>query len=118
MKALVVHPGTQHSFQLVRQLQRHGSLGRFWTGFGYIPDSKLGRLVECLPAQFERRLSNRRLDGLPAEHLRTRPLTELRALLRLRAGHDSQAVMFERNAAFQRDIPDEEIASSDVVIGY
>src|SRR5258708_5075583 len=118
MKALVVHPGTQHSFQLVRQLQRHESLSRFWTGFGYIPDSNLGRFVECLPAEFQRRLSNRRLDGLPTENLRTRPLTELRALLRLRAGHDSQSVMFERNAAFQGDIPGEEIAGSDVVIGY
>jgi alpha-maltose-1-phosphate synthase len=118
MKALVVHPGTQHSFQLVRQLQRHGSLSRFWTGFGYIPDSKLGRFVECLPTRFQRRLSNRRLDGVPNENLRTRPLTELRAQLRLRAGHDSQTVMLERNAAFQRDIPSEDIASSDVVIGY
>jgi glycosyltransferase involved in cell wall biosynthesis len=45
-------------------------------------------------------------------------LGELRALRRLRAGHDDQKVMFERNAAFQRLIPGKEIANSSAVIGF
>ncbi len=118
MKVLVVHPGTQHSFHLARQLQRHGLLSRFWTGFAYVPESRVGRLVKCLPTKLQRRIGNRRLDGLPIESVRTQPLKEMRALLRLRAGHDSQTVMLERNAAFQKDVPTEEIASSNVVIGH
>src|SRR6266478_5379466 len=117
MKALVVHPGTQHSFALAAQLERLGCLGRFWTGFAYVPNSLLGRGVEYLPPTVKRRDMARSLHGLPAEKLRTRPFIDLRALRRLRAGHDEQTVMFERNLAFQDSIPDEELAQSDVVIG-
>src|SRR5580704_16102944 len=30
-KVLLVHPGTQYSFRLARQFERHGCLNRFWT---------------------------------------------------------------------------------------
>ena len=118
MKALLVHPGTQHAFPLAEQLQRLGCLSRFWTGFAYRPDSMLGRYLTCLPMPFQLRLASRSLSGLPTEKLRTRPLIDLRALRRLRAGHDDQTVMFARNAAFQHGIPQEELAKSDVVIGF
>jgi starch synthase len=117
MKALVVHPGTQHSFALAGQLERLGCLSRFWTGFAYVPHSLLGRGVEYLPPTVKRRLMTRTLHGLPAEKLRTRPFIDLRALRRLQTGYDEQAVMFERNLAFQESIPDEELSQSDVVIG-
>jgi starch synthase len=117
MKALVVHPGTQHAFRLAAQMERCGCLSRFWTGFAYIPDSMLGRCVESLPMALQRSMAGRRLGGLPTAKLRTQPLVDLRALCRLRAGHDEQAVMFERNEAFQRGIPQQELANSDVVIG-
>jgi starch synthase len=117
-KALLVHPGTQYSFQLAGQLQRHGCLSRFWTGLAYVPGSPLGHYVECLPMRVQRQLANRSLDGVPVEKLRTRPLSELRALRQLRAGHDDQSVMYKRNAAFQRQIPQQELADSNVVIGF
>src|ERR1700751_108644 len=117
MKALVVHPGTQHSFALAGQLERLGCLSRFWKGFAYLPHSLLGRGVGYLPPMVKRRIMARSLHGLPAEKLRIRPFIDLRALHRLRTGYDEQTVMFERNLAFQESIPDEELAQSDVVIG-
>ena len=117
MKALVVHPGTQHAFHLASQLQRHGSLSRFWTGFAYVPGSILGRCVGSLPMTLQRRVAGRRLSGIPTEKLRTQPRVDLRALRQLRAGQDEQAVMFERNATFQSRIPTVELNRSDFVIG-
>ena len=118
MKALVVHPGTQYSFRLARQLHRHGCLSRFWTGFAYTPKSTLGRCLNLLPSQYQKSFAIRCLEGVPAERLRTRPLIEWRALRQQRAGCDYQQVMLDRNAAFQRAIPRREIAGSDVVIGF
>src|ERR1700732_4604459 len=118
MKALLVHPGTQHSFHLARQLQRHGCLSQFWTGFAYDPQSMVGRQIACLPTWAQRRFASRRLPGLPPDKLRTRPLTDLRALSRLRAGQDEQRIMFERNADFQRQVPLSELAGSDIIIGF
>jgi len=118
VKALLAHPGTQHSFQLAGQLEQRGYLSRFWTGMAYLPNGRLGRSVQFLPALVQRQLANRRLEGVSANHVRTMPFFEWRARRRLRMGHAQQAVMFERNAAFQRNIPQRELAESDVVIGF
>jgi glycosyltransferase involved in cell wall biosynthesis len=118
MKALLVHPGTQYSFRLASQLYRHKCLSRFWTGLAYVPDGVLAKCLGCLPARWSSRVANRRLDGVSRQKLRTQPLVELRALRRLRAGHDNQNVMFERNAAFQDAIPEQELTNSDSVIGF
>src|ERR1700674_4804064 len=118
MKALLVHPGTQHSFHLARQLQRHGCLSRFWTGFAYDPQSVVGCQIAYLPTWAQRRLAGRRLTGLPPDKLRTRLITDLRALSRLRVGQDEQRIMFERNADFQREVPLSELAGSDIIIGF
>lgn len=118
MRTLVVHPGTQYSFHLARELQRHGCLGRFWTGLAYVPQSVLGRCIQSLPNHYQRRLANRRLEGVPTENLRTQPLLEWRAVRRSRVGHRDETVMYERNAAFQRNIPQQELANSDVLIGF
>ena len=117
MKALLVHPGTQHSFALAQQLQRLGCLFRFWTGFAYRPESCLGRGIGYLAPSLKNKVASRSLNGVPAERLRTRPFIDLNALRRLRTGFDEQTVMFERNRAFQNSIPEEELAHSDVVIG-
>jgi glycosyltransferase involved in cell wall biosynthesis len=118
VKALLVHPGTQYSFRLARQLQSHGCLSRFWTGVAYVPDSPLGRCIERLPMRVQRHLSNRRLEGVSTDKICTRPFGEWRAIRRLRARHDDQKVMFERNATFQNTVPQRELADSNVVIGF
>lgn len=118
MKTLLTHPGTQHSFRLAGQLQKRALLGRFCTGFAYVPDSLWGRGIEHLPMRIRNTISNRRLEGVSIEKLRACPLIEYRAQRRLRAGEDFQTVMFERNAAFQRWLPGRELGDCDAVIGF
>src|SRR6202142_2606659 len=118
MKALIAHPGTQYSFRLAAQLDRHGLLSRFCTGFVYVPGGILGHSIELLPGRIRNSFSNRRLQGVPPGRLRARPSIEWRALRRLRAGQDYQTVMLERNAAFQRWLPGREIQCCDAVIGF
>lgn len=118
MKTLLVHPGTQHAFQLARQLELHGCLGRFWTGLAYVPDSCVGRCVRLLPGNYRRALANRRIEGVGSKSLRTKPSLEMRAIRRLRAGDDDQQVMFERNRAFQALIPHRDFTSCDAVVGF
>ena len=118
MKTLLCHPGTQHSFRLARQLERQGLLYRFRTGLAYTPDSVWGACLRRLPGPIQRKLSNRKCEGVSRSKIWLRPVGELRALLRLRAGEDGQQVLFERNAAFQRNIPRRELLASDVVIGF
>jgi alpha-maltose-1-phosphate synthase len=118
MKTLLVHPGTQYAFQLARQLELHGCLGRFWTGLAYVPDSAVGRCVRLLPATCRHALANRRLEGVRVQSVRTKPCLEMRAIHRLRAGEDDQKVMFERNRAFQVRIPRREFTTCDAVVGF
>jgi starch synthase len=117
-KVLLVHPGTQYSFQLARQLERHGCLNRFWTGMAYVPATLLGRCIQRLPERVKRQLSNRRLEGVSSERISIRPFGEWQAVQRLRLGHDDQTVMFRRNAAFQTSVPEREFVDSKVVIGF
>ena len=118
LEALLVHPGTQHSFRLASQLHAHGCLRRFWTGLAYVPDRLLDRFLRVLPRNFYARTANRRLTGVPHDKLKTSPSLELRALCRLRMGLDGQEVLFNRNASFQRGVPQEELVGSDIVIGF
>jgi starch synthase len=117
-KVLLVHPGTQYSFQLARQLERHGCLNQFWTGMAYVPATLLGRCIQRLPESVKRQLSNRRLEGVPSKRISIRPFGEWQAVQRLRLGHDDQTVMFRRNAAFQTSVPEREFVDSKVVIGF
>jgi glycosyltransferase involved in cell wall biosynthesis len=59
-----------------------------------------------------------RVVGVPSAHLRTFPLLELNALWRLRRGESPEAVFHERNAEFQRSIPDHWIEEATHVIGF
>src|SRR5574340_1176837 len=115
MKVLLAHPGTQYSAQLARQLERCGNLYRFWTTFalpqqGFV-EQTVRRLVKPPPAW----LAHRIVPDVPGEKIRTIPLLEFRALLRLRFGVESQIVMHDRNERFQRAIPENEIKASDAV---
>jgi glycosyltransferase involved in cell wall biosynthesis len=58
------------------------------------------------------------LEGVSPNKLRTRPLLEVNAMRRLRAGQDAQTTLFERNAAFQQEIPVRELVRSDVIVGF
>jgi starch synthase len=117
-KALLAHPGTQYAMHLARQLDRVGSLSRFWTCFALKEKGLASNLMRLLPARGRKWLGNREVIGLGPDKLRTVPLLEIMATLKVRFGADVQAVLHKRNESFQRAIPDEEIARGDVVIGF
>lgn len=116
-RVLLAHPGTQYSFHLARELERHGLLLRFWTGFAIAGTGRSFRFVERLPRGFRKRLAARVAVGVPASKLRTLPSLEWNASSRLR-GASQEEMLFVRNRRFQGAIPATEIASADIVVGF
>jgi len=118
IKALLAHPGTQYSAQLARQLHRHNCLYRFWTSFALPENSLIERTLRRYMRTPPSWLGNRVVDHVPGDKIRTVPSLELLALLRQKFGTEAQIALHERNDNFQRAIPDDEIAQSDVIVGF
>jgi starch synthase len=100
-KVLLAHPGIQHAPKLAEALEREGLLARFWTGWAHTGGA-----------------GGKRSVAIPDEKLRTRPWVEWMALVMNRAGLPGERVWHARNAIFQKMIPDSEIRSVDVVVGF
>jgi len=118
IKALLAHPGTQYSAQLARQLHRRNCLHRFWTSFALPENSLIEQTLRRYMRTPPSWLGNRVVDHVPGDKIRTVPRLELLALLRQKFGTEAQIALHERNDNFQRAIPDDEIAQSDVVVGF
>jgi len=117
LKVLLAHPGTQHSGRIARQLTRLGYLNEFHTGIA-VGDHGFGAwLLERLPTSLQRRISNRRVGGVPAKRLRVHPVGELRAMYRQRIGTPAQHVLHDRNSHFQDRISNASL-KVDAVIGF
>ncbi len=118
LKILLTHPGTQHSFQLAKQLHKRGMLFEFHTGIAFGKDSWYFKLFSILPGFIYHKISNRFIDDVPDRYIRRNPLIELNALLRLKLGQDEEVVLYNRNRRFQLGISDESIKEADAVIGF
>ena len=119
MRALLVHPGTQHSHHLARELEHRGRLVTFHTGFVVRSSGLFGRSCNQLPDGVRRKLGGRMIDSLPRARLKLHPVGELRSLLQSKLGQtDPEAILHRRNELFQQSIPDFDLARSDVVIGF
>jgi glycosyltransferase involved in cell wall biosynthesis len=118
LKVLLAHPGTQHSFQLAKQLYKKGMLYEFHTGFAFGKDSWIYKIFSRLPAKIYHKISNRFIDEIPDHFIKRYVFNEINALLRVRLGQDEETVLFHRNSQFQKSIPDISIASADAVIGF
>jgi glycosyltransferase involved in cell wall biosynthesis len=116
MQILLAHPGTQHAFRLARELHRLGLLGEFWTSLALREDGLAARLARARGGVGW--LRNRIAYALPASRLHSRPLADWRALLRLRCGSDPLTTFHERNAAFQKAIPDQNLQQADAIIAF
>lgn len=77
-------------------------------------------LLGLIPERFKQHLSNRTLNcGIKNSQLQRSVLLELHALLRLRYSRiTTEQILFERNRAFQRSLPNSLFRNSDVVIGF
>ncbi len=118
MKVLVAHPGTQYSYQLVKQLEKQGLLYKFYTGIAIAEDSFLYWLSLLLPMHLQKKISNRIIESVPAKKISNIPTPEIKALRLLSKKYNSEAVFYERNKNFQLSIPDRALKEADVVIGF
>ena len=107
MKALVVHPGTQHAFRLATELHRLDALAGLHTGFAAGAGGGWERTLGLLPAGLRTPVSNRMASGVPAQFVHLQPGLELASQVRLRlAGGEGQGVLHWRNERFQRAVPE------------
>lgn len=118
MKVLLAHPGTQHSFQLAKQLYKRDLLFEFHTGFAFGRDSWIFKICSLLPKKIYRKISNRFIDDLPHRYIFSHPLIELKSLLRLKVGQPEENVLYTRNLQFQQTISDTAIEAADILIGF
>ena len=118
LKILLTHPGTQHSFQLARQLYKRGLLYEFHTGVAFGKDSLYYRFFSMMPGFIFHKLSNRFIDEVPDRFIKRNPIIELKALIRLKLGQDEEVVLYNRNKRFQKGISDDAIRKADAIIGF
>ncbi|SJZ98923.1 glycosyltransferase family 4 protein [Sediminibacterium ginsengisoli] len=116
MKILVAHPGTQHSFQLAKELEERGLLLRFYTCLAISDKSITGRLITKFLGGSS--LRNRIIRSVPQKKIKCFLRLEWNTQKLLRKGADSESVLFERNRMFQELIPDHELMKADIVVGF
>ena len=116
---LLAHPGTQHSFRLAEQLQRHGRLDLFHTSLAVSGNLAAGDLSRILPNWAYSVLQNRILSGVPKEKVETHPFGDVVCYLKQKFnGRDLQGVLHWRNRRFQEAIPRSAIERAHAVIGF
>ncbi|MBN9299434.1 MAG: glycosyltransferase family 4 protein [Filimonas sp.] len=119
MKVLLVHPGTQHSRQLALELYKRGILYQYWTGFALAESNVFAVCLKKISARMYKRISNRVIPELPSRKIKTLPLLEFKAIRALKESQSNkELILFTRNEAFQKQIPDNIIQNADVIIGF
>jgi starch synthase len=117
-KIVIVHPGTQHSTHIAKQLYRKNMLYKLVTGFAISKRSWISKLIQVLPSSLAKPISNRMIAVVPASKLKTYPLTELKFVKKANKASNKEAVWFERNEHFQQKVPSRILQNSDVIIGF
>jgi starch synthase len=117
-KVLLIHPGTQYSYQLAQQLSRIRYLLYFITGIAIVYKSFKYRVLKFLPVAIRRIFSNRIIYNIATNELKTIPLPEVKALLRIKRKGFAEDVFFLRNKEFQQVLPDKILHRANIVIGF
>ena len=119
IRALVVHPGTQHAFRMAAELHRLGALAGLHTGFAAGQGGLWQRALNSAPQALRRKASNRRAKEVPENLVHNQLGLELawqaREFLGIGGG---QGLLHWRNERFQRSVPADDLAAADVVIGF
>ncbi len=115
---ILIHPGTQYSYQLAKQLHRKGYLFLFITGIAVAGKSILGKLIEFLPSSVKNKVKQRVVGELNGSKLKIFPRAEMEALRRVKKKHTSNDIFFDRNLKFQEQVKEGLIKKSDIVIGF
>ncbi len=118
MKVLLAHPGTQHSYQLAKQLYENGVLGSFHTCFAFGEDSLFYNFIKAiLPKKYHFKLNVRVVRGVPNSKIRIHLLPLLKYLFQNK-NKNSEQLILNRNQKFQRLISNLDIKNVDIVIGF
>jgi starch synthase len=112
-KVLLIHPGTQYSYALARQLYINHLLYKFCTGFAFAKNSFYFQL-----SSFAKPLRRRYLPDVPGDKIITSPFNEFRELYKIRQGGNTEDILFQRDEVFQQGISSRLLQAADVVIGY
>lgn len=116
---LLAHPGTQHARHLAKQLARHNKLYQFWTGLAMAEESLLYRLLErALPLQWQKRIGNRIIQGVPTRRIKTWPLFERYKFNQRGNALPRQLTFHKLIQKFQLKIPNTSFAEARAVVGF
>ncbi|WP_461789874.1 glycosyltransferase family 4 protein [Pedobacter sp.] len=118
IKVLLAHPGTQHSFQLAKQLEKNGLLFEFWSPFVVPEKSCLYYVLKRLPHTLFKKLSNRIISGVSRTKIKTIWWFEINYLIKGKLKGFDEKLIYERNKQFQMLIPDKSLNEADVIIGF
>lgn len=111
-KAVLLHPGTQYSFNLAIELHRKNLLDKYITSFSVSSNSILYRL-------FKERLNSRLLREVPAGIVRNYPMLEAKTFIKSWInGGDSEDILYERNLEFQKTVIRNDLKDAHIVIGF
>jgi starch synthase len=75
-------------------------------------------MLNALPSSWRSRVAMRVVDGLPADHLQTKPILGLKAMYQLHHGKSPQEVFYLNNKKFQETVPLSKLTKASVVIGF
>lgn len=119
-KILLAHPGTQYSYHLARELNRHGCLQWFQTTLAFSDQSLTGSILRSCANWFgfERHIENRIVHGVQRDRLACMPRLEIAAIIRAKLGGSNLNVLHCRNVRFQQRINDSQLDEADGVIGF
>ena len=119
VRALLCHPGTQHSFRLAEQLARLGLLSRFCSSVVLRRESVVYRAAMRLsPARTRGAICNRTLSGVRGQLIAQSPHLELRYLLARYAGRPDEEAFHAKAESFQAGINRRAILTATHIIGF
>lgn len=111
LKVTLLHPGTQHSHHLARELTRLKMLDKFITSFVVSENSILNKLFHGL-------LTNRVLLGISYDCFKTYPDIEFSYWIEAILNRDQEYLLYKRNSRFQDRIIKNDLKDKPVIIGF
>ncbi len=93
-------------------------LSHFYTGIAIDKKSYFNLILFLMPRIIKKKLSNRIIDGVPANKITNIIFPELISIILIAIKRNSEEVLFKRNLRFQKSIPNKAIIDADVVIGF
>jgi len=116
-KILLVHPGTQYSHQLAKQLYKRNILYLFISGFVISEKSVFIKSIKKYFPSFYRKISNRIIKDIPSLKLKSYLFHEIISLIKIRK-NIAEFKYFKRNAIFQNKISISNLNECSLIIGF